>query len=377
MKRYLSLDVLRGLAVAIIIMVNNPGSWHCSYPMLQHSTWDGCTLCDLVFPCFLFCVGTSMAFAFDKYSSLNGNAFRKILKRGVLLYVSGLLLTAFPFYDVHPDPALSFVQNWLEWLNNLRLVSVLSRIAVCYVAASMLVLWLRDSKRLMAAVAVLSVLHVTVLILFAGPEGAFTLEGNFAGKLDRAILGEGHMYKNYTPSFDPVGVLGTLTGICTVLLGYLVGNIIKKSAILYEKDGASEDAPVGVTARIFVAAVASILLGLLLSIWVPVNKPLWSVSYVFYSAGWSAMALALLIYLIDVRGWDKPFFPFKAMGMNALSMYLLSCLLSKVIDVYTGWRPSLYFGINENMSLFYAFLYMVLHLIIAVILYRKKIFIKL
>lgn len=185
------------------------------------------------------------------------------------------------------------------------------------------------------------------------------------------------MYKNYTPSFDSVGVLGTLTGTCTVLLGYLVGNIINKSAILYEKDGASEDAPVGVTARIFVAAVASILLGLLLSIWVPVNKPLWSVSYVFYSAGWSAMALALLIYLIDVRGWDKPFFPFKAMGMNALSMYLLSCLLSKVIDVYTGWRPSLYFGINENMSLLYAFLYMVLHLIIAVILYRKKIFIKL
>ena len=139
MKRYLSLDVLRGLAVALMIMVNNPGSWHCSYSMLQHSTWDGCTLCDLVFPCFLFCVGTSMAFAFDKYSSLNRNAFRKILKRGVLLYVSGLLLTAFPFYNVHPDPALSFVQNWLEWLNNLRLVSVLSRIAVCYVAAAMLV----------------------------------------------------------------------------------------------------------------------------------------------------------------------------------------------------------------------------------------------
>ena len=150
-----------------MIMVNNPGSWHCSYPMMQHCTWDGCTPCDLVFPFFLFCVGASMVFSLARYSSLNGDAMRKILKRGILLYLSGLLLTAFPFYNVHPDPALSFCQNWMDWLSNLRLVSVLSRIAICYVLAAVLVLWLRDSKKLMKAVAILSVLHVAILLLFA------------------------------------------------------------------------------------------------------------------------------------------------------------------------------------------------------------------
>lgn len=360
-----------------MIMVNNPGSWHCSYPMMQHCTWDGCTPCDLVFPFFLFCVGASMVFSLARYSSLNGDAMRKILKRGILLYLSGLLLTAFPFYNVHPDPALSFCQNWMDWLSNLRLVSVLSRIAICYVLAAVLVLWLRDSKKLMKAVAILSVLHVAILLLFAGPEGAFTLEGNFAGRLDRAILGEGHMYKNYSPAFDPVGILGTLTGICTVLLGYLVGDIIKKSARRYEEDGVLDDSPVGVTAKIFVLSVASILLGLFIGIWIPINKPLWSVSYVFYAAGWAGMLLALLMYLIDVRGCEIFFFPFKALGMNALPLYILSCLLPKINDIYIGWKSSVIFGANENMSLLYAFLYMMLHLIVAIILYKKKIFIKL
>lgn len=377
MKRYLSLDVLRGLTVAMMIMVNNPGSWSCAYPMMQHRPWDGCTPCDLVFPFFLFCVGTSMAFAFAKYTSLNGDALKKIFKRGAGLYLAGLLLTAFPYYNAYPDPELTFVQNWLEWAGNVRLVGVLARIAMCYVAGSLLVLWLKTPKKLLSAVAVLSVLHVGLLLLFAGPEGAFTLEGNFARRFDIAILGESHVYHGYGMPFDPEGFFGALTGTCTVILGYLFGTIIRNSAKRFAETGKVEDSPIGVSSRIFALSVASLLFGLVLSIWIPINKPLWSVSYVFYAAGWAAMALALFIYLIDVKGWEKPFFPFRALGMNALSMFLLSCLLQKINDIYIGWDYPAIFGVSENMSLLFAFMYMIFHLIIAMILYKKKIFIKL
>jgi predicted acyltransferase len=114
-----------------------------------------------------------------------------------------------------------------------------------------------------------------------------------------------------------------------------------------------------------------------LSIWIPINKPLWSVSYVFYAGGWAIFVLALMTYLIDVKGWEKPFFPFKALGMNALALFVLSGLIVKVIWRYTSWDYSVVFGVNEQMSLLFAVMYMLLHLGIAVILYKKKIFIKL
>lgn len=377
MKRYLSLDVLRGLTVAMMILVNNPGSWSHTYPMLEHCSWDGCTPCDLVFPFFLFCVGASMAFALARYTSLNGDALKKIFKRGILLYMTGLLLTAFPFYNTRPDPDLTFWQNWVNWAGGVRLVGILARIAMCYVAASVLVLWLKTPKKLLSAVAVLCALHVGLLLLFAGPEGAFSLEGNFGRRFDNAILGEGHVYHGYGIPFDPEGFFGALTGTCTVILGYLTGSIIRNSAKRYEESGLPTDSPAGVSAKIFSLAAGSLLLGLILSIWVPVNKSLWSISYVFYSAGWAAFVLALLVYLIDARGWEKPFYPFKALGMNALAMYVLSGLLMKINAIYIGWDYNAVFGANENMSLLFASLYVLIHLIIAVILYRRKIFIKL
>lgn len=377
MKRYLSLDVLRGITVAMMILVNNPGSLTNIYPMLCHKPWDGCTPCDLVFPFFLFCVGTSMAFALAKYTSLTGEAFKKIFKRGVLLYLVGLLLTAFPFYPVHRNPDLTFWQNWVEWAGGLRLTGILARIAMCYVSASVLVLWLKTPRKLMGVVAVLSTLHVGLLLLFAGPEGAFTLEGNFARRFDIAIFGESHIYHGYGIPFEPEGLFGALTGTCTVILGYLAGNIIRTSARKYADGGLAIDSPAGVSAKIFSLSAASLLLGMVLSIWIPINKPLWSISYVFYAAGWAAFVLALLVYVIDTRGYEKPFYPFKALGMNALAMFVLSALLMKINRLYIGWDYRAIFGGSENMSLLFSLMYVTLHLLIAIILYRKKIFIKL
>ena len=365
MKRYISLDILRGLTVAMMILVNNPGSWSCIYPMLRHASWNGCTPCDLVFPFFLFCVGVSCAFSLSRYTSLTAPAVGKVLKRGVLLYLVGLLLTAFPFYPATLNPELTLWQNWTHWLGHLRLVGVLPRIAMCYTLGAILILWLRKPARLGIATAVLCLLHVGLLLIFAGPEGAFTLEGNFARRFDLAILGENHIYHGYGIPFDPEGFFGALTGTATVLLGYMVGQIVRTGS------------PVENSARIFALSAAFLLGGLVLSIFIPLNKPLWSVSYVFYAAGWASFVFALFIYLVDVRGWEKPFFPFKALGMNALILFVLSGLLMKIIWRYTSWDYTAIFGKTEFLSLCFAMMYMVFHLVIAVILYRKKIFIKL
>lgn len=376
-KRYLSLDVLRGLTVAFMIIVNNPGSWSNIFPPLRHAAWDGCTPCDLVFPFFMFCVGTSMAFAFAKYASLTWKAAGKVFKRGVLLYLAGLLLMAFPFYPADMNPHLSFWDNWINWASHLRLVGVLPRIAMCYIVGALLVLWLRKPVKLVGSILILSAAHVGLLLAFAGPEGAFSLEGNFARKVDLAVFGENHVYKGFGIPFDPEGLLGVLTGTCTIILGYLTGMMIRTSNKRYADAGHSSDSPVGVSARLYSMAAGALLLGLALGIAVPVNKALWSVSYVFYTAGWAMFVLALLVYLIDVKGWEKPFFPFRALGMNALALFILSGLGMKIIWRYTEWDYTKVFGVNEEMSLLFAVLYLIPHLVIAVILYRKKIFIKL
>ena len=376
-KRYLSLDVLRGLTVAFMIIVNNPGSWSVMYPPLKHAAWDGCTPCDLVFPFFLFCVGTSMAFAFAKFSSLTGEAAAKVFKRGILLYLVGLLLTAFPFYPSSMDPQLTFWENWVEWASGLRLLGVLPRIALCYMLASVLVLWLRKPMRLLGAVAALSALHVGLLVAFAGPEGAFSLQGNFARVVDLAVFGENHIYKGFGIPFDPEGLLGVLTGSCTVILGYLVGMMIRTSAKRYEQEANVQDSPVGVCARLFSMSAGALILGLALSLAVPINKALWSVSYVFYAAGWAMFVLALMMYLIDVKGLEKPFFPFKALGMNALALFVLSGLIMKIIWRYTSWDYTAVFGVSEGLSLLFASMYLSVHLVIAMLMYRFRIFIKL
>lgn len=373
MKRYVSLDVLRGLTVAMMIVVNNPGSWSRIYPPLRHASWDGCTPCDLVFPFFLFCVGVSMTFALARYQGLEKEALKKIFKRGILLYLVGLAMAAFPFYPSVSslDPELSYGQNYLKWLSEIRLLGVLPRIAMCYVAASVLALWLRCGRKIWAAIGVLSLLHVGLLVLFAGPEGAFSLEGNFARTLDLAVLGDGHMYHGYhnaegiQVAFDPEGFLGVLTGTCTVLLGYLAGKMIRRTA------------PMEASCRLYTYAALSLLAGLVISIWIPVNKPLWSVSYVFWSGGWAMFVLAFLIYMIDVRGVETPFFPFKALGMNALALFVLSGLLVNLNWRYFHWDYTSVFGSSEGMSLLFALLYMLFHLAVAVFLYRKKIFIRL
>lgn len=375
--RYLSLDILRGITIAMMILVNNPGSWTTVYPMLSHSEWNGCTPCDLVFPFFLFCVGLSMTFALSKYPSLTGDAVKKILKRGFMIFLVGFLLNAFPFYPTYEGADLSSWEVWKEWLSNLRIMGVLQRIALCYVIGSFLVLWLKKVWKIAATAVGLAIVYTAVLVAFAGPEGAFTLEGNIGGDLDVAVFGEQHLYHGYGIPFDPEGLLGTLTSISTVLIGYLFGCLIRSSAARYSVSPSEETSPIGVSARIFTISAMLLLSGLALDIVIPINKSIWSASYVLYTAGWASFVLALLIYLVDVKKYEKPFFVFKAMGMNSIALYVFAWVLSASLGSILKWDHTATFGTSENMALLYSVIFVCICTIPALILYWKKIFIKL
>lgn len=366
-KRYIALDVLRGITIAFMCIVNNPGSWAHIFPPLRHAGWNGCTPTDLVYPFFVFCMGCAMAFSFRKYEDDSSKGYRKVLKRGLLIFLVGLALNLFPFFPLSPhDPDASFGQNYLYWLDHRRIFGVLQRIGIAYVIAGCLVLWLRKPKWITVAVVSLCVVHVGILLLFGRDPGAFTLEGNVAMRIDCWLVGSNHCYHGYGGTdFDPEGLLGALTTAATCLLGYLVG-----------RDVRNQTTPEAGVSRVFVAGALSLMFAMVLSIWIPINKPLWSASYVFYTGGWAMLALAFLTYFIDGKGIEKPFEPFKAMGMNALMAFVLSGVIAKSYSFF-NFSPDDYFGANEYSSLLFALIFAFVVFCFQWFLYEKKIVIKL
>jgi predicted acyltransferase len=389
--RYIALDVLRGMTVAGMILVNNPGSWGHIFPPLKHAAWNGCTPTDLVFPFFLFCVGAAMAFSFAKYQEgITVQSVKKLLKRGFLIFLVGLGLNAFPFYPTTLDPNISFGENYTQWLQHIRIFGVLQRIAMCYILGGFIALWLKKPKKIVFGIGVLIVLHWIILAIFGG-EGWSTLNGNIAGPIDVALVGKTHVYHGFGIPFDPEGILGAISGSATVLLGYLLGSIIRNSQ---NKSDA--------VAKSYTIGLICLGLGSILSIWLPINKPLWSGSYVLYAGGWAILMLSLFIYFIDIKGKERLFTPFKAMGMNPLFAFVMAGVFSKVFGRIIKWSYDAVtesgeivekttsaaswfynnccvsiFGNNEYASLMYALIYVTIFTLMAMWLYKKKIIIKL
>lgn len=372
-NRYIALDVLRGMTVAGMIMVNNPGSWAHVFPPLRHAAWNGCTPCDLVFPFFLFCVGTAMAFSFSKYKEgLNGQSIKKILVRGILIFLVGLGLNTFPFFPLYPQESLTFGENYVHWLQNIRIMGVLQRIAICYVIGGILALWLNTAKRIIIGMCSLLAIHSAISIIFGGSDWS-TLQGNITAHIDIAIFGENHLYHGYEGlPFDPEGLLGSISGAGTVLLGFLIGQTIQKTP-----------SKIDVVAKLYTLGLIFLGLGCIMSIWIPINKSLWSSSYVFYTGGWATTMLALFIYFIDVKEKAKPFTVFKALGMNPLFLFVLAGLIARIFGklgilswFYNNCCVSI-FGNNQFGSLFYALVFVGVFCLTGLWLYRKKIVIKL
>ncbi len=371
--RFVALDALRGLILALMILVNTPGSWSAVYSPLLHADWHGFTFADLVFPGFLFVVGAAMFFAL-KTQAWSAASVKKVLRRTLLMFVLGL--------------GLNFL--WTPDVSQMRLMGVLQRIALCYGLAALLVLALKPlftgakQQYLMPLFGALLLAFYWLLLQLGGP-APYSLEGNIVGVIDRALLGEHRLYQGFGMPFDPEGLPSTLGAVVNVLLGYWVAGELSQ-----------RQPKAGMLWLLAVGALMLLLSQLLAPIW-PVNKALWTGSYVLQSTGLLLGLLALMVWLVDIRNFAFIAEPLRVYGSNPLFIYILSwcwtVLLSKVLvwqlagagggiestemSAYQWLYQLLQSGLADKpASLLFALLHVGLFWFISYVLYRRQIFIK-
>ena len=354
--RLVSLDAFRGLTVAGMLLVNDPGSWSDIYPPLEHAPWHGWTPTDLVFPFFLFIVGITTHLALSGLrarGASDGDIVRRIVKRGLLIVLFGLLLNAFPFYWWGKTPGLVNPTLWQRVLwraRHLRFCGVLQRIGVAYMAGA-LVAMRTSRKQKIAAIASILIGYWIVMTLVpvpgTGTIGALTLDQpdrTLAAWSDRLILGPNHIW-SISKTWDPEGPLSTIPAVATVLLGVLAGEwVTDKRRALVER-----------IAGLFGAGALGMLAGSLWGWIFPINKNLWTSSYVVFTAGFASVALATCLWLIDLHGlrrWSRPFVIY---GVNPLVAFLGSGIMARCIDSlikvqFRGERMSLHQASFELMS---------------------------
>lgn len=363
-ERLVSLDAFRGLTILLMIVVNTPGSWAYIYPPLRHSEWHGATPTDLVFPFFLFIVGVAMWFSFKKYDhKMSSPAVLKILKRTALIFLIGLFLNAFPKFN----------------FEHLRIMGVLQRIALAYGLAGISVLLLPRWGRWVFSIFVL--ISYWILMYFMGGQDPYSLEHNFARGIDITLFGEAHVYKGFGIPFDPEGLFSTLPAMINVVFGYLVGEIISTT-----KDSTK------IISKLIPLGLLGVVLGLTWDLPFPINKPIWTSSYVFYTVGMALLVLSIFVWLIDIKGFKKWTTPLLVYGTNPLLIFVLSIVWVKVIIYLVhfgqgddrisgyGWLyNSVFVPIGGQMfgSLLFALFHGVLFWAVGYVLYKKKIFLKL
>ena len=375
-ERLIALDVFRGLTIAGMLLVNNPGTWSAIYPPLRHAPWHGWTPTDLIFPFFLFIVGitTHLSLAARRARGDDeGMLMRQVLRRGGLIILFGLLLSGFPFI-----PKYGFD------LSTMRIPGVLQRIGVAYIAAALLTL--RTSTRTQIGIVTALLLgYWAVMTLIpvpgTGAVGAVALatpDASLAAWLDRTLLGN-HLWR-VSKTWDPEGILSTVPAIATAMLGVFAGRWIASPRPLMER-----------LAGLFAVGSIAMVVGLMWNWAFPINKNLWTSSYVLFTAGMAGVAIATCIWLIDVQritGWTKPFVIF---GMNPILAFvgsgMMARLMASIIKVQRdGETVSLQRAIYEpafaswlapmNASLLYAVSFVLFWFVILWALHRKGVFLK-
>lgn len=361
MKRLISLDVLRGLTIVLMILVNNPGSYQGAWSELLHSPWDGATLADFVFPFFLFIVGASIYLVFSRSGfELNASLAWKIIKRSLLIFGIGYILGALWFTKPIAD---------------IRIMSALQRIAIVYCVASFLVLWLKKPNKI-AVLTLILLLGYWALQHFTG---SYLPTDNGIARLDAAILGESRMYRIMGQTIDPEGLVGSVSALCNALFGFLFARIITYN----DKSGLY---------KVLIYGALLVVVGLIWSIILPLNKAMWSSSFVVVTSGACAMLWGLFHYVIDLKGkvlWSSFF---RVFGTNAIFSYVLSRLLDSLfslvsLSVADGGRVDIASFIYENLlsvhipcwiaSMAWGVLVVGITWALTYPLYRRKIYIKL
>jgi predicted acyltransferase len=366
--RLQSLDVFRGLTIAAMLLVNNPGTWSHVYPPLEHAAWHGWTPTDLVFPFFLFIVGVATALSLGRLAEAGESRamlFRKALVRAGIIFALGLVIQGFPHYN----------------LPHLRIPGVLPRIAIAYLITAVLVLITGVRGQILTLVCLL-VGYWTLLTLVPVPgvgRGVLEPEKNLSNWIDFRLLGENHVWPE-TRTWDPEGLLSTMGAIGSVICGVLAGHWIRSRRAIGAK-----------AFGLFYAGATTLAAGWIWSRVFPINKSLWTSSYVLLSAGIACLMLAGIFWLVDIKGYRKWTTPFLVFGTNAITAYWLSTLCGIVLDWITLTRPDgeqvvlktyLYDALYAswlspaNASLAYAVTYVLVWLGLLSVLYRRRIFIR-
>ena len=367
-NRLISLDVFRGLTIAGMVLVNNPGSWAHIYWPLEHAEWNGWTPTDLIFPFFLFIVGVAIPLAFSRRIERRDRRralFLKVLYRSVVIFLLGEFLAGFPYFH----------------LATIRIPGVLQRIAVCYFFASLIFLTTRPRTQ---AIIVLAVLIVYWLLMTHVPvpgygAGDLSKEGSLAAYIDRNVFGA-HVWRQAVV-YDPEGILSTMGALATTLFGVLTGNALRRDT----------STPMEKVSGMFIAGVCCLIIGWAWDTWFPINKSLWTSSYVFFTGGLALQFLAFCYWLIDIKGykaWTKPFVIF---GVNAITLFVGSGIMARLLTLIKvprsdGQSQALQTYIYNhgfaswlspvNASLAFAIAFILLWLFLMWLLFRKNVIIK-
>lgn len=368
--RLTSLDVFRGIAISGMILVNMAGVADQVYPPLLHADWNGCTLADLVFPFFLFIIGVAIAFSLSKYTEAKQagwSIYGRIVRRSAILFALGLLLNGFWNYD---------------W-GTIRIMGVLQRISLAYLLAALVVLKLPRRGQWACALLLLIGYWVAMSVVPVPGYGVGNLsrEGNLGAYIDRLIIGTAHLYKgdHFNSMGDPEGLFSTLPAVVSVLLGYFTGQWLRTQPV---KSRTSMD--------LVIIGLGSLVVGEVWGFWFPLNKKLWTSSYVVFTTGWALLLLAVCYELIEVRQrrrWGKAF---EIMGLNAIFVFVASVLMIKILvktHIGTGENaPTTYTWIYENLfmpwagamngSLLFALVTVLFWWGVLYLMYRQRWFVK-
>ena len=389
-ERLISLDVFRGITVAGMILVNDPGTWSAIYPPLEHAEWHGWTPTDLIFPFFLFIVGitTHLSLSARRERGDDDSALvKQVLRRGAIIFLLGFLMSAFPFYHTGAIEAISDPTLWQRIVyraEHVRILGVLQRIGLVYIFAALLTLRTTLKQQVIIVVALLyGYWFAMTLIPVPGKDiGALLLDSksdNLAAYLDRVILTTNHIWSG-SVTFDPEGPLSTIPAIGTAMLGVMAGRWIKQPRPLVER-----------ISGLFAAGCLAMVVGLMWGWSFPINKALWTSSYVVFTAGMACASLATIMWLIevhDIRWWTKPLVIY---GVNPIVAFVGSGFLARII--YSLWKVDyngtptpveavIYqevfapFFEPRTASLFMALATVLFWFAILAVLYRKRIFLK-
>lgn len=373
-QRLLSLDVFRGATIALMVLVNNPGSWSIRYPQLKHAAWNGWTMTDMVFPFFLWIMGLAMTFSFAKRRAAGATTQSLILhslKRSAIIFALGILLNAFPFGVGAP---FSFA--------TLRVPGVLQRIAICYFVAAVLFVTTSVRAQLLSSISFLAVYWFLMKLVPVPGYGAGVLEplGNLGRYLDSLLL-DGHTWA-WAPAkgFDPEGFISTIPAFSTTIFGVLTGCWLRSEHSREDKTG-----------WMFFTGFIMILAGATLDMWLPINKNLWTSSYAVFMGGWALICFSMFYWLLDVKGKARWFDRLTVFGMNAITLYVVSELLAITLQVirvsrangvvislhewiyssvFVSWQSPL------NASLAYAIAYVGVMYLLGWVMWKRKLVVR-